>query len=536
MTNKVIFSSDARALLLEGVNLIADAVKVTLGPKGRNVLIDKSFGAPRSTKDGVTVAKEIDLRDKRINLGAKLIKEVAAKQADHSGDGTTTATVLAQAIVREGVKAVAAGMNPMDLKRGMDKAVAAVVADLKSRAKPVVSNAEIEQVAMISTNGDAELAKMLAEAMEKIGKDGVITIDESRGIDTQLDIVVGTQFDRGYVNPNFVTNTAKLTAELDKPYIMILDKKLTDLNPFLPILEAVRSEGASLLIIAEDIEGTVLPTLVVNKLAGNIKVCAVKSPGFGDRRKQILEDLATITGGEVISEEKGLSVETVTIDMFGRAASARIDRHSTTIIEGAGTKEAIDARVAMIRAEMDQAANDYDREKLQERLAKLAGGVAVIRVGGATEVEVKEKKDRVDDAMHATKAAVEEGIIAGGGVALLRAGGLAVTTDNDDQAVGVGIIQKAIKAPIMQIAENAGVNGAVVADAVLRNSDTNFGYNAQSGEYVDMLAAGIIDPVKVVRTALQDAVSVASLLITTEAMIIDDEEVATPSRKDGVPF
>jgi len=527
----VLFSAEAREELLNGVDIIANAVKVTLGPKGRNVLIAKSFGAPRSTKDGVTVAKEIELKDARRNIGAQLIREVANKQADHSGDGTTTATVLAQSIVREGVKAVAAGMNPMDLKRGIDMAVRAVVEDLKKRGTAVKGNEEIKQIALVSANGDEDIAGKIAEAMEKVGKEGVITVEEAKSMDSELDVVEGMQFDRGYISPYFITNADKMVAELENPFILLFEKKLGQLQPLLPVLEAVVQSGRPLLIIAEDIEGEALATLVVNKLRGGLKVAAVKAPGFGDRRKAMLEDMAILTKAQLISEDLGIKLENVTPQMLGTAKTVRITKEDTTIIDGAGSKEDIKARCNQIRNMVEETTSDYDREKLQERLAKLAGGVAVIRVGGATEVEVKEKKDRVDDAMHATRAAVEEGVIAGGGVALLYAT-LALADlkgENNDQQVGIDIIRRAIQAPVRQIVENAGSEGSVVVGKLLDQKDTSYGFDAQSGEYVNMVKAGIIDPVKVVRTALQDASSVASLLITTEAMIFD----APDDKKDA---
>ncbi|NBX66801.1 MAG: chaperonin GroEL [Proteobacteria bacterium] len=529
----VLFSTDAREELLAGVDMIANAVKVTLGPKGRNVLIEKSFGAPRSTKDGVTVAKEIELKDKRRNIGAQLIREVASKQADHSGDGTTTATVLAQCIAREGVRAVAAGMNPMDLKRGMDKAVAAVVEDIKKRGTPVKGNNEIEQIALVSANGDQDIAKKIAEAMDKVGKEGVITVEEAKSMETELAVVEGMQFDRGYISPYFITNADKMVCELDNPFILLVEKKLSGLQPLLPVLEAVVQSGRPLLIVAEDVEGEALATLVVNKLRGGLKVAAVKAPGFGDRRKAMLEDMAILTAGQLISEDLGIKMENVTPQMLGKAKTVRITKEDTTIIDGAGDKKALEARCKQIKAQIEETTSDYDREKLQERLAKLAGGVAVIRVGGATEVEVKEKKDRVDDAMHATRAAVEEGVIAGGGVALLYATKALenLKGENNDQQVGIDIIRRAIQAPVRQIVENAGAEGSVVVGKLLDQKDASFGYNAQTGEYVNMVKAGIIDPVKVVRTALQDASSVASLLITTEAMIFeapDDKKAQMP--------
>jgi chaperonin GroEL len=519
-------SSDARERMLRGIDILADAVRVTLGPKGRNVVLDKSFGAPRITKDGVTVAKEIELSDKFENMGAQMVKEVASKTSTIAGDGTTTATVLAHAIVREGVKAVAAGMNPMDLKRGIDLAVEAVVADVQKRSKKVASNAEIAQVGTISANGDAEIGRMLAEAMKKVGNEGVITVEEAKSLDTELDVVEGMQFDRGYLSPYFVTNAEKMVAELDDPYILLHEKKLSSLQPLLPVLEAVVQSGRPLLIVAEDIEGEALATLVVNKLRGGLKVAAVKAPGFGDRRKAMLEDIAALSGGEVISEELGIKLENVTLEMLGRAKKVRIEKENTTIIDGGGKKDEIAARVAQIRAQIEETTSDYDKEKLQERLAKLAGGVAVIRVGGGSEVEVKERKDRVDDAMHATKAAVEEGVVAGGGVALLFAirslDGL--TPANNDQKVGIDIVRKALRAPVRQIAENAGTEGSIVVGKLSDQNNPNYGFDAQAGEYKDMVAAGIIDPAKVVRVALQDAASVAGLLITTEAMVTDRPE------------
>jgi chaperonin GroEL len=520
------FGSDARDRMLRGVDILANAVKVTLGPKGRNVVIEKSYGAPRITKDGVSVAKEIELADKFENLGAQLIREVASKTNDLAGDGTTTATVLAQAIVREGVKAVAAGLNPMDLRRGIDKAVAAVVEELKTRSKKITSPAETAQVGTISANGEAEIGEMISRAMQKVGNEGVITVEEAKGIQTELDVVEGMQFDRGYVSPYFITNPEKMIADLDNPYILIFEKKLSQLQPILPLLEAIVQTGKPLLIIAEDVEGEALATLVVNKLRGGLKIAAVKAPGFGDRRKAILEDIAILTGGQVISEDLGIKLETVTLAMLGRAKKILIEKENTTIIEGVGAKEEIAGRVAQIRAQIEETTSDYDREKLQERLAKLAGGVAVIRVGGASEVEVKERKDRVDDALHATRAAVEEGIVPGGGVALTRASLVLanVKYDNDDQRVGIEIIRKAIQVPLRQISENAGEDGAVIAGKVLENSTYTFGFDAQSGEFKDMVAAGIIDPTKVVRAALQDAASVAALIITTEAGVVERAE------------
>jgi len=531
------FSADAREKMLRGVDILANAVKVTLGPKGRNVVIEKSFGAPRITKDGVTVAKEIELEDKFENMGAQMVREVASKTNDLAGDGTTTATVLAQAIVKEGAKAVAAGMNPMDLKRGIDLAVAEVIKDIEKRAKKVKSSDEVAQVGTISANGDRSIGEMIAEAMQKVGNEGVITVEEAKSLETELDVVEGMQFDRGYLSPYFITNAEKMVAELDDPYILIHEKKLSSLQPMLPVLEAVVQTGKPLLIVAEDVEGEALATLVVNKLRGGLKVAAVKAPGFGDRRKAMLEDIAVLTGGQTISEDLGIKLENVTLAMLGRAKKVRIDKENTTIVDGAGKKKDIEARVQQIKAQIEETTSDYDREKLQERLAKLAGGVAVIRVGGATEVEVKEKKDRVDDAMHATKAAVEEGILPGGGVALLRSvkalDGLKPA--NDDQRTGIDIVRRAIQAPARQIALNAGEDGSLVVGKVLENSDYAYGFDAQTGEYGDMFKKGIIDPAKVVRTALQDAASVAALLITTEAMIAEKpkKEAATPSMPSG---
>ncbi|MEJ0026409.1 MAG: chaperonin GroEL [Rhizomicrobium sp.] len=517
------FGADARERLLRGVDILADAVQVTLGPKGRNVVIEKSFGAPRTTKDGVTVAKEIELGDKFENMGAQMVREVASKTNDAAGDGTTTATVLARAIVREGSKAVSAGMNPMDLKRGIEKAVEIVVADLKKRSKKVKSNEEIGQVGTISANGDTEVGKMIAEAMAKVGNEGVITVEEAKSLATELDVVEGMQFDRGYISPYFITNADKMVAELDEPSILIHEKKLTSLQPLLPILEAVVQSGRPLLIIAEEIEGEALATLVVNKLRGGLKVAAVKAPGFGDRRKAMLEDIAIVTGGQVISEDLGIKLENVKLNMLGTAKKVRIDKDNTTIIDGAGKKSEIQARVGQIKTQIEETTSDYDKEKLQERLAKLAGGVAVIRVGGATEVEVKEKKDRVDDALNATKAAVEEGIVPGGGTALLYATKSlnGVTGDNDDQTQGIAIVRRAIQAPIRQIVENAGVEASIVVGKLLEQKSTTFGYNAQTEGYADLIDTGIVDPTKVVRVALQNASSVASLLITTEAMVAD---------------
>jgi len=525
------FGGDARARMLRGVDILADAVKVTLGPKGRNVVIDKSFGAPRITKDGVTVAKEIELADKFENMGAQMVREVASKTNDLAGDGTTTATVLAQSIVREGAKAVAAGMNPMDLKRGIDKAVIALVEELKTRSKKITTPAETSQVGTISANGEADIGEKISEAMQKVGNEGVITVEESKGIDTELDVVEGMQFDRGYVSPYFITNAEKMVAELDQPYILIHEKKLSGLQPMLPLLETVVQSGRPLLIIAEDVEGEALATLVVNKLRGGLKVAAVKAPGFGDRRKAMLEDIAILTGGQVISEDLGIKLETVTLAMLGRAKKVLIEKENTTVVEGAGKADDIKGRCSQIRAQIEETTSDYDREKLQERLAKLAGGVAVIRVGGATEVEVKERKDRVDDALHATRAAVEEGIVPGGGVALARASLVlaGVKADNDDQRVGIEIVRKAALSPLRQIAENAGADGAVISSKVLESDVYNWGYDAQTGEFKDMVAAGIIDPTKVVRTALQDAASVAGLLVTTEAMIAERPEKKAPA-------
>ncbi len=523
---EVRFGGDARARMLRGVDILADAVKVTLGPKGRNVVIDKSFGAPRITKDGVTVAKEIELSDKFENMGAQMVREVASKTNDLAGDGTTTATVLAQAIVREGSKSVAAGMNPMDLKRGIDKAVIALVEELKKRSKKITSPAETAQVGTISANGESDIGKMIAEAMQKVGNEGVITVEEAKGIQTELDVVEGMQFDRGYISPYFITNAEKMITDLDQPYILIHEKKLSGLQPMLPLLESIVQSGRPLLIIAEDIEGEALATLVVNKLRGGLKVAAVKAPGFGDRRKAMLEDLAILTGGQVISEDLGIKLETVTLAMLGKAKKVVIEKENTTIVEGAGKKADITGRCNQIRAQVEETTSDYDREKLQERLAKLAGGVAVIRVGGATEVEVKERKDRVDDALHATRAAVEEGIVPGGGVALARASLVLakLKADNDDQRVGIDIVRRAVLTPLRQIAENAGEDGAVISGKVLDKDDYNWGFDAQSGEFKDMVKAGIIDPTKVVRTALQDAASIAGLLVTTEAMIAEKPE------------
>ncbi len=523
---EVKFSSDARDRMLKGVDTLANAVKVTLGPKGRNVVIDKAFGAPRITKDGVTVAKEIELTDKFENMGAQMVKEVASRTNDEAGDGTTTATVLAQAIVREGVKAVAAGMNPMDLKRGVDMAVEAVVADVKSVSKKVKTSDEIAQVGTISANGDEAIGKMIAEAMQKVGNEGVIEVEEAKGLDTDVTVVEGMQFDRGYTSPYFITNADKMTCDMDNPYILIHEKKLSSLQPLLPVLEAVVQASRPLIIIAEDIEGEALATLVVNKLRGGLKVAAVKAPGFGDRRKAMLEDIAILTNGQVISEDIGIKLENVGLEMLGTAKRVIITKDDTTVVDGAGKKKDIEARCNQIRAQIEETTSDYDREKLQERLAKLAGGVAVINVGGATEVEVKEKRDRVDDALHATRAAVEEGVVPGGGSALLYATNALkkLTPENNDQQVGINIVLRALQAPIRQIAENAGFDGAVVAGKLLEGKVKTQGFNAQSGKYVDMLKAGIIDPTKVVRTALQDAASIAGLLITTEAMVAEKPE------------
>jgi chaperonin GroEL len=531
----VYFASDARDRMLRGVNVLANAVKVTLGPKGRNVVIEKSFGAPRSTKDGVSVAKEIELTDKFENLGAQLIREVASKTNDKAGDGTTTATVLAQAIVVEGLKSVAAGMNPMDLKRGVDKAVAKVIEEIKSNAKKVSANSEIAQVGTISANGDLEVGEMIARAMEKVGNEGVITVEEAKTAETELDVVEGMQFDRGYLSPYFITNAEKMEADLEEPLILLFEKKLSSLQPLLPVLESVVQSGRPLLIIAEDVEGEALATLVVNKLRGGLRVAAVKAPGFGDRRKAMLEDIAILTGGQLISEDLGIKLENVSLDMLGRAKKVTITKENTTIVDGSGDKSGIEGRVAQIKKQIEDTTSDYDREKLQERLAKLAGGVAVIRVGGATEVEVKEKKDRVDDALNATRAAVEEGIVPGGGVALLKASKVleGFKGDNDDQEAGVAIVRRALQAPIRQIAENAGVEGSIVVGKVLDNASPTFGFNAQTEEYVDLVQAGVIDPAKVVRTALQDAASVAGLLITTEAAIVEAPKKSAPAGGPG---
>ena len=532
---EVKFGTDARARMLAGVDILANAVKVTLGPKGRNVVLDKSFGAPRITKDGVTVAKEIELADKFENMGAQMVKEVASRTNDEAGDGTTTATVLAQSIVREGCKAVAAGMNPMDLKRGIDLAVEAVIADIKKRSKKVSTSAEVAQVGTISSNGDTDIGAKIAEAMERVGNEGVITVEESKGLETELDVVEGMQFDRGYTSPYFVTNADKMTCNMENPYILIHESKLSSLQPLLPVLESIVQSSRPLLIIAEDIEGEALATLVVNKLRGGLKVCAVKAPGFGDRRKAMLEDIAVLTNGQVISEDLGIKLESVTLDMLGTAKKVQITKEETTIVEGAGSKKDILGRCNQIRAQIDETSSDYDKEKLQERLAKLAGGVAVLRIGGATEIEVKERKDRVDDALHATRAAVEEGVVPGGGVALLYATKCLAKLEgeNPDQKVGVNIVRRALQAPLRQIAENAGVDGAVVAGKLLEGKGGALGFDAQSGKYTDMIKAGIIDPAKVVRTALQDAASVAGLLVTTEAMITDAPAKDEPAMGGG---
>ena len=527
---EVRFSVDARDKMLRGVDILANAVRVTLGPKGRNVVLDKSFGAPRITKDGVTVAKEIELEDKFENMGAQMVREVASKTNDNAGDGTTTATVLAHAIVREGAKYVAAGMNPMDLKRGVDIAVTEAVKAIEKSAKKVKDSAEVAQVGTISSNGDTSIGKMIAEAMQKVGNEGVITVEEAKSLETELDVVEGMQFDRGYLSPYFITNAEKMVAELEDPYILIHEKKLSSLQAMLPVLEAVVQTGKPLLIVAEDVEGEALATLVVNKLRGGLKVAAVKAPGFGDRRKAMLEDIAVLTAGEMIAEDLGIKLENVTLQMLGRAKKVRIEKENTTIIDGAGKKQHIQARVGQIKAQIEETTSDYDREKLQERLAKLAGGVAVIRVGGATEVEVKEKKDRVDDALHATRAAVEEGVVPGGGVALLRAKASVsqLKSENDDVQAGINIVLKALEAPVRQIAENAGVEGSIVVGRITNSRSHNFGFDAQTEQYGDMMHAGIIDPAKVVRHALQDAASVASLLITTEAMVAERPKKETP--------
>ncbi len=527
---EVRFSVDARDKMLRGIDILTNAVRVTLGPKGRNVVLDKSFGAPRITKDGVTVAKEIELEDKFENMGAQMVREVASKTSDQAGDGTTTATVLAHAIVKEGAKSVAAGMNPMDLKRGVDLAVNAIVEDLKKHSKAVTSNQEIAQVGTISANGDAEIGRFIADAMKKVGNEGVITVEEAKSLETELEVVEGMQFDRGYISPYFVTNADKMRVEMEDPYLLIYEKKLSALNELLPLLEAVVQAGKPLLIIAEDVEGEALATLVVNKLRGGLKVAAVKAPGFGDRRKAMLEDIAILTGGTMVSADLGIKLENVTINMLGRAKKVMVEKENTTIISGAGKKADIQARIAQIKAQIEETTSDYDREKLQERLAKLAGGVAVIRVGGATEVEVKERKDRVDDAMHATRAAVEEGILPGGGVALLRAikSLSRLRPENDDQRTGVDIVRKALSWPARQIAINAGEDGSLVVGKISENNTYAYGYDAQEGKYGDLVAKGIIDPTKVVRTALQDAASIAGLLITTEAMVAEKPKKETP--------
>ncbi|ANT52964.1 chaperonin GroEL [Mesorhizobium amorphae] len=534
---EVKFHADARERMLRGVNILADAVKVTLGPKGRNVVIDKSFGAPRITKDGVTVAKEIELEDKFENMGAQMVREVASKTSDIAGDGTTTATVLAQAIVREGAKAVASGMNPMDLKRGIDKAVEAIVQELKTNARKVTRNDEIAQVGTISANGDAEIGRFLAEAMQKVGNEGVITVEEAKTAETELEVVEGMQFDRGYLSPYFITNQDKMRVELEEPYVLIHEKKLSNLQALLPVLEAVVQSSKPLLIIAEDVEGEALATLVVNKLRGGLKVAAVKAPGFGDRRKAMLEDIAILTGGTAISEDLGIKLENVTLNMLGRAKKAVIEKENTTIVDGAGSKSEIQGRISQIKAHIEETTSDYDREKLQERLAKLAGGVAVIRVGGSTEVEVKERKDRVDDAMHATRAAVEEGVLPGGGVALLRAAKAldSVQAENEDQKHGIEIVRRALEAPVRQIAENAGAEGSIIVGKLREKSEFGWGWNAQTNAFGDLYNEGVIDPVKVVRTALQDAASVAGLLVTTEAMVAEKpkKEPAVPAMPGG---
>jgi chaperonin GroEL len=533
---QVVFSTDARERMLRGVDILANAVKVTLGPKGRNVVIEKSFGAPRTTKDGVTVAKEIELEDKFENMGARMLREVASKANDVAGDGTTTATVLAQAIVREGMKRVAAGMNPMDLKRGIDKAVADVVRHIKGDAKTISANSEIAQVGTISANGDTEIGDMIARAMEKVGNEGVITVEEAKSLATELDVVEGMQFDRGYISPYFITNADKMRVELDDPYILLHEKKLSSLQSLLPVLEAVVQSQKPLVIVAEDVDGEALATLVVNKLRGGLKIAAVKAPGFGDRRKAMLQDIAVLTGGQVISEELGIKLENVTLDMLGHAKKISIDKDNTTIVDGAGERADIEARVGQIRKQIEDTTSDYDREKLQERLAKLAGGVAVIRVGGATEIEVKERKDRVDDALNATRAAVEEGILPGGGVALLRASrAIATKGANDDEQAGIDIVRRALEAPIRQIAQNAGVEGSVVVARVLEKNERGWGFNARTEQYEDLVAGGVIDPAKVVRSAIQNAASVAGLLITTEASIAELPKKDTPSMGAGMP-
>ncbi len=524
------FHTDARERMLRGIDILSNAVRVTLGPKGRNVVLDKSFGAPRVSKDGVTVAKEIELADKFENMGAQMVREVASKTSDLAGDGTTTATVLAQTIVHEGARAAAAGMNPMDLKRGIDRAVEAVVKEIEKRSKKVSTNDEIAQVGTVSANNDREIGRMIAEAMQKVGNEGVITVEEAKSLATELDVVEGMQFDRGYVSPYFVTNAEKMLAELDEPYILLHEKKLSSLQPLLPLLEAVAQSAKPLLIVAEDVEGEALATLVVNKLRGGLKAAAVKAPGFGDRRKAMLEDMAILTGGQVISEDLGIKLENVTLDMLGRAKRVRVEKENTTIIDGAGKKDDIQGRIAQIKAQIEETTSDYDREKLQERLAKLAGGVAVIRVGGATEIEVKERKDRVDDAAHATRAAVEEGIVPGGGVALLYAAKAldGLTPENSDQKVGIDIVRRGLQSPVRQVVENAGADGSIVVGKLLDANDPNRGFDAQTGDYVDMIKAGIIDPTKVVRLALQNAASVGGLLVTTEAMVAEKPEKKTP--------
>ena len=532
------FSTDARTRMLRGIEILADAVRITLGPKGRHVVLDKAFGAPRITKDGVTVAKEIELEDKFENMGAQMVREVASKTNDEAGDGTTTATLLAHAIVREGAKAVAAGLNPMDLKRGIDLAVTAVVKDLHKRSRTIESNDEIAQVGTISANGDREVGNMIAKAMETVGNEGVITVEEAKSLETELEVVEGMQFDRGYLSPYFVTDAEKMKVALDDPYILIHEKKLSNLQAMLPVLEAVVQSGKPLLIIAEDVEGEALATLVVNKLRGGLKVAAVKAPGFGDRRKAMLEDIAILTDGQVISEDVGIKLESVTLDMLGTAKKVEINKEETTIIDGAGDKAQIEGRCGQIRQQAEETTSDYDREKLQERLAKLAGGVAVIRVGGATEVEVKERKDRVDDAMHATRAAVEEGVVAGGGVALINSIAAldALEVEDEDQRVGVKIVRKAIQSPVRQIADNSGEDGSVIAGKIMESDDDNWGFNAQTGEFEDLVKSGIIDPTKVVRAALQDAASVAGLLVTTEAMVADKpEKKAAGGAPGGMP-
>ena len=532
---EVKFAQDARERMLHGIDILANAVRVTLGPKGRNVVLEKSFGAPRITKDGVTVAKEIELEDKFENMGAQMVREVASKTSDSAGDGTTTATLLAHAIVREGAKSVAAGSNPMDLKRGIDLAVGAVVNELKAKAKKVTSNEQIAQVGTISANGDSEIGRFIAEAMQKVGNDGVITVEEAKALDTELEVVEGMQFDRGYISPYFITDADKMRVELENPYILINEKKLSNLQTILPLLEAVVQSGKPLLVIAEDVEGEALATLVVNKLRGGLKVAAVKAPGFGDRRKAMLQDIAVLTGGQVISEDLGIKLENVTLDMLGHAKKVVITKDDTTIVDGAGKKADIEARVAQIKQQIEDTTSDYDREKLQERLAKLSGGVAVIKVGGATEVEVKEKKDRVDDALNATRAAVEEGILPGGGVALIRSQKVLdqVKTANEDQKVGVNIVRRAVQAPARQIAENSGEDGAVVVGKIVDKDDYAFGFNAATGEYGNLVKQGVIDPAKVVRTALQDAASVAGLLITTEAMVAEKPKKKAPAMPPG---